>query len=112
LTNQQVSVCCSLLQTLFVACLNETVHVRINDLTDTDVCITNLLHNFIFAVFASTCFGLESQLRDFSTYTAYLAAYIYVSGRVYTSVNLWLNHNVRTLLINKWITNSMEQSPY
>ena len=35
------------------------IHFPCNYVTYIDVCITNLLHNFIFVVFTPTCFGLE-----------------------------------------------------
>jgi NADH:ubiquinone oxidoreductase subunit 3 (subunit A) len=39
-----------------------------------------------FYMFRPRISAIFRELQDFSTYTAYLASYIYVSGRLYLSV--------------------------
>jgi hypothetical protein len=50
----------SMVSTIDISKLN-TIHIPSYYITCIDVCITNLLHNFILVVFAATCFGFESR---------------------------------------------------
>jgi hypothetical protein len=71
-----------------------------------DFWITSLFHNFIFVCIRCYMFrpwmsAILKELPAFSTYTAYLATYVYVSGRLYTSVSVLVKLQCQNILANQ-----------
>jgi hypothetical protein len=69
-----------------------TVHIPCIYIAYMDVCVTNLLHDFIFVVFASSCFGLESRPSSGSYepfwQLIYTCVYIYIYIYIYISCQI------------------------